>query len=174
MRGVVTHCWHDIGRQVVLSMLVVLLSVYQLPAAAGEPQVLEKSELVIEAGERKFRFEVELAAEDEERRVGLMHRREMGADQGMLFDFERPGPVSMWMRNTYVPLDMLFIDEGGEVVNIAHDTVPHSEAVLSSAGPVRFVLEVPAGTTRLLGIGPGDMVRHEAIGNGPVSGNVTE
>jgi uncharacterized membrane protein (UPF0127 family) len=80
----------------------------------------------------------------------------------------------MWMRNTYIPLDMLFIDEGGEVVNIAHDTVPHSEAILSSAGRVRFVLEVPAGTSRLLGIGPGDMVRHEAIGNAPDAVQVTE
>ncbi len=155
-------------------MLVVFLSVYQLPAAAGEPQVLDKSELVLESGDRTFLFEVELAAEDEERRVGLMHRREMGADRGMLFDFGRVQPVSMWMRNTYIPLDMLFIDEGGEVVNIAHDTVPHSEAILSSAGPVRFVLEVPAGTSRLLGIGPGDMVHHEAIGNKPDSGNVNE
>jgi uncharacterized membrane protein (UPF0127 family) len=90
----------------------------------------------------------------------------------MLFDFGRAQPVSMWMRNTYIPLDMLFIADGGEVVNIAHDTVPHSEAIVSSAGPVRYVLEVPAGTTRLLGIEPGAIVRHEAIGNMPSSGNV--
>ena len=162
------------GRRAVLSMLVVLLSVNQLPAAAGKPQVLEKSELVVESGERSFRFEVELAEEADERRVGLMHRREMGADRGMLFDFGRSQPVSMWMRNTYIPLDMLFIGEGGEIVNIAHDTVPHSEAILSSAGRVRFVLEVPAGTSRLLGIGPGDKVLHEAIGNGPDSDQVNE
>ncbi|NJO37970.1 MAG: DUF192 domain-containing protein [Rhizobiales bacterium] len=101
-----------------------------------------------------------------------MYRREMAPDAGMLFDFGRPTPVSMWMRNTYIPLDMLFIGEGGEIVNIAHETTPQSDAVLSSARPVRFVLEVPAGTSRLLGIGPGDIVRHEAIGNMPVSGNV--
>ena len=174
MRDAVTHCRRSLGRWAVLSVLFAILSVNQLPAAAAEPQVLDKSELVLESGERTFRFEVELAAEAEERRVGLMHRREMGADRGMLFDFGRVQPVSMWMRNTYIPLDMLFIDEGGEVVNIAHDTVPHSEAILSSAGPVRFVLEVPAGTSRLLGIGPGDVVRHEAIGNMPPSGNVNE
>jgi len=159
-------------RSAFLSMLVVLLSVNQLPAA--EPQVLEKSELVLESGERSFRFQVEVAEEAEERRVGLMYRREMGADQGMLFDFGRSQPVSMWMRNTYIPLDMLFIAEGGEIVNIGHDTVPHSEEIVSSAGRVRFVLEVPAGTSRLLGIGPGDIVRHEAIGNEPDSGNVNE
>jgi uncharacterized membrane protein (UPF0127 family) len=151
-------------------MLLLLLPVNQLLAA--EPQVLEKSELVLESGDRTFLFEVEVAAEAEERRVGLMHRREMAPDAGMLFDFGRSQPVSMWMRNTYIPLDMLFIDEGGAIVNIAHDTVPHSEEVLSSAGPVRFVLELVAGTSRLLGLSPGDIVRHEAIGNMQVSGNV--
>ena len=157
----------------VLSIFVALFTVNQLPAVAdSQPQVLTRSALVIEASDRKFRFEVELAAGAEERRVGLMYRREMAPDAGMLFDFGRSQPVAMWMRNTYIPLDMLFIDEGGEIVNIAHDTVPHSEAVLQSAGPVRFVLEVVAGTSRLLGIGPGDIVRHEAIGNMPDSGNV--
>ena len=160
-------------RNTILSMFLALLSVNQFPAAtAAEPQVLDKSELVLESGDRTFLFEVELAAEAEERRVGLMYRREMAPDHGMLFDFGRSQPVAMWMRNTYIPLDMLFIDEGGEIVNIAHDTVPHSEEVLQSAGPVRFVLEVPAGTSRLLGVGPGDIVRHESIGNMPGSGNV--
>jgi uncharacterized membrane protein (UPF0127 family) len=157
-------------RSAFLSMLLLLLSVNQLPAAAdGQPQVLTKSELVIEAGDRNFRFNVELAAEAEERRVGLMHRREMAPDAGMLFDFGQAQPVSMWMRNTYIPLDMLFIDEGGFIVNIGHDTVPHSEAIVASDGPVRYVLEVVAGTSRLLGIKPGDVVRHEAIGNMPES-----
>ena len=132
--------------------------------AEGQPQVLPKSELVLESGDKDFTFQVELAKEPEERRVGLMHRKEMAPDHGMLFDFGKNAPVAMWMRNTYIPLDMLFISEDGEIVNIAHDTVPHSEAVLSSAGPVRFVLEVPAGTSRLLGIEPGDRIVHEAVG----------
>jgi uncharacterized membrane protein (UPF0127 family) len=157
-------------RSAILSMSLVLFTVNQLSAA--EPQALDKSELVLESGDRKFRFEVELAAEPEERRVGLMHRKEMAPNHGMLFDFGRAQPVAMWMRNTYIPLDMLFIDESGEIVNIARDAVPHSEAIVSSAGPVRFVLEVPAGTSRLLGIEPGDVVRHPAIGNMPSFGNV--
>jgi uncharacterized membrane protein (UPF0127 family) len=148
---------------------MLLLFCYQLPEAAAEPQVLDKSALVIETGDRDFRFEVELADEPEERRVGLMHRREMAPAAGMLFDFGQNQQVSMWMRNTYIPLDMLFIDERGQIVNIGHDTVPHSEEIVASNGPVRFVLEVPAGTSRLLGIEPGDMVRHEAIGNMPDS-----
>lgn len=164
--------WLGAGRSLVLSMFVLLLSI--TPPLAEEPQLLEKSGLVLESGEREFHFLVELADDAEERRIGLMHRREMGADQGMLFDFGRSQPVSMWMRNTYIPLDMLFIDEGGEIVNIGHDTVPHSEAIVSSAGRVRFVLEVPAGTSRLLGIGPGDIVRHGAIDNASVSDQASE
>lgn len=140
--------------------------------ADSQPQDLPKSELLVESGDRNFTFQVELAKEPEERRVGLMHRKEMAPDHGMLFDFGRLAAVSMWMRNTFIPLDMLFIDEDGAIVNIAHDTVPHSEAILSSAGPVRFVLELPAGTSRLLGIKPGNIVRHKAIGNEPDTGNV--
>ena len=127
-------------------------------------QVLDESQLVIVSGTRKFAFQVELAKSPTERRIGLMHRRHMAPDRGMLFDFGESAPVTMWMRNTYIPLDMLFIREDGEIVNIAHDTVPHSEEILASAGPVRAVLEVPAGTTRLLGIKPGDRVQHAVLG----------
>jgi uncharacterized membrane protein (UPF0127 family) len=94
-----------------------------------------------------------------------MHRKDLAPNAGMLFDFGRTAPVSMWMRNTYIPLDMLFISEDGEIINIAHDAVPHSEAILASDGPVRAVLEIPAGTTRLLGIKAGDRVLHPTLGN---------
>jgi uncharacterized membrane protein (UPF0127 family) len=128
-------------------------------------QVLEKSPLMILSGGKEFRFQVELADSPNERRIGLMHRREMAPDHGMLFDFGKTAPVTMWMKNTYIPLDMLFIRADGEIVNIIHDTVPHSEAVLASDGPVRAVLEVPAGTTRLLGIKAGDDVLHPTLDN---------
>ena len=173
MDGTATYRWLRIGPSIILSMLLLLLSANQLPAAAQDSgQTLDKSELVLESGERTFAFQVELADEPRERQVGLMHRKEMAPDHGMLFDFERSQPVAMWMRNTFIPLDMLFIDEGGEIVNIAHDTVPHSEEVLQSAGPVRFVLEVVAGTSRLLGLKPGDKVLHEAINNKPSTDQV--
>lgn len=132
--------------------------------ADGMPQALEKSRLLVASGERRFEFQVELAEEPEERRIGLMYRRELAADQGMLFDFGQSSPVLMWMRNTYVPLDMLFIRANGDIVNIAHDTVPQSEAILTSEGPVRAVLELPGGTSRLLGIQPGDRVLHPVLG----------
>ncbi len=158
--------------RVFLPTILLLLSALQAPLAASEPQVLEKSELILVSGERTFRFNVELADEPRERRVGLMHRKEMAPDHGMLFDFGQNQQVSMWMRNTFIPLDMLFINEHGEIVNIGRNTVPHSEEVVASEGPVRFVLEVVAGTARLLGLEPGDIVRHEAIGNISDSENV--
>ncbi|HEX6979549.1 MAG TPA: DUF192 domain-containing protein, partial [Alphaproteobacteria bacterium] len=88
------------------------------------------------------------------------------ADAGMLFDFKRDQPVSMWMRNTRIPLDMLFIARDGRIVNIAQRTVPFSEATIQSKGAVRAVLELNGGTAQRLGIRPGDTVRHPIFRNG--------
>ena len=93
-----------------------------------------------------------------------MFRRELPEKQGMLFDFKREQPTSFWMKNTYVPLDMIFIRADGRILNIAENTVPLSEALVSSSGPVRAVLEVIAGTTKKLGIAPGDRVVHPIFG----------
>jgi len=83
----------------------------------------------------------------------------------MLFDFKRVQPVAMWMKNTLIPLDMLFIDGAGRVVNVAENTVPLSLATIPSAAPVRAVLEINAGSARRLGIRPGDQVLHAIFGN---------
>lgn len=101
-------------------------------------------------------FHVEIMRTPEDRALGLMYRKHMAPDRGMLFDFEQSRPVSMWMKNTLIPLDMIFIRADGTVAGIAHDTVPMSETILSSPEPVRFVLEVNAGIARARGIGPGD------------------
>lgn len=105
-------------------------------------------------------FSVELATSDEERARGLMFRREVPEGYGMLFDFGQEQPVAMWMRNTYVSLDMIFIRGDGRIHRIAHNTEPLSERTIPSGGPVRAVLEVVAGTARKLGIAPGDHVAH--------------
>jgi uncharacterized membrane protein (UPF0127 family) len=89
-----------------------------------------------------------------------MFRRHMPEGQGMLFDFQREQPTSFWMKNTYIPLDMIFIRGDGRILRIAENTVPLSEALVTSGGPVRAVLEVNAGTARKLGIAPGDRVAH--------------
>jgi uncharacterized membrane protein (UPF0127 family) len=113
--------------------------------------------IVTEAG--RHEFNVELASTPEQRSQGLMYRREMAADAGMLFDFaSRPGRASMWMKNTLIPLDMLFIKSDGKIESIAERTVPHSLEAVSSRGLVRYVLELNGGTVARLGIGPGDRV----------------
>lgn len=105
-------------------------------------------------------FAVELADTDEQRAKGLMFRRKLPEGQGMLFDFQREQNVAMWMKNTYISLDMLFIRGDGRIQRIAEDTTPLSTRIISSGGPVRAVLEVSAGTARKLGIAPGDRVAY--------------
>ncbi len=109
-------------------------------------------------------FQVELALSDEQRARGLMYRRELPDGRGMLFDFRTDQMVNMWMQNTYISLDMLFIRSDGRISHIAENTTPESTRIISSNGPVRFVLEVIAGTARKYGIKPGDRVAHPLIG----------
>jgi uncharacterized protein len=131
------------------------------PASAQSPNVkFETSSLTIESDGKTHRFTVEMADNDERRTVGLMFRRQMAADAGMLFDFQRDAPVSMWMRNTLIPLDMLFVDARGIVRKIHQRAVPLSEAIIASDEPVRSVLELNGGTAARLGLKPGDRLVH--------------
>ena len=106
---------------------------------------------------------MELALTAADSATGLMHRQDMAADHGMLFRFDQTRQVLMWMKNTPLPLDMLFIDDDGTIVGIAKDTTPFSEAIIASPGPVRYVLELNAGTAERMGIAVGDVARHRAI-----------
>jgi len=132
-------------------------------AGASAPVRFETSNLVIVTAQGRSDFTVELAVSEDQRVQGLQGRRRLAADAGMLFDFQGTGPVAMWMKDTYVPLDMLFIDSGGRIVNIAEHTVPLSLTAVRSAGPVRAVLELNAGTAARLGIKPGDRVLHSVF-----------
>ena len=105
-------------------------------------------------------FQVELAATEEQRARGLMFRKELPDGRGMLFDFQRDQEISMWMKNTLIPLDMIFITRDGRIHRIAENTEPHSLRPISSGGPVLAVLEVSGGTARKLGLAPGDRVAH--------------
>ena len=143
------------------SILVLGLAAFTAPAAAQAPSVrFDKTPLTIESDGKRHRFTVEIADNDERRTLGLMHRRQMAADAGMLFDFKRDGQVSMWMRNTVLPLDMLFVDRDGIVRKIHQRAVPFSETVISSDAPVRAVLELNGGTASRLGLKPGDRLDH--------------
>jgi uncharacterized membrane protein (UPF0127 family) len=122
---------------------------------ATEQQTLE---IVTKGGVHVFA--VEIAVTNEERARGLMYRKELAEGRGMLFDFAPDQEVSMWMKNTYISLDMIFIQGDGRILRIAESTKPLSEAIISSNGQVRGVLEVIAGTAKKFGIAPGDRVAH--------------
>lgn len=134
-----------------------------LPLAAP---ALAPGELVIETPGGPKRFTVELADTPEARAKGLMFRRSMPPDHGMLFDFEVEQPVAFWMKNTPLPLDMLFIDARGVIARIEADATPYSETPIPSGRPVRAVLELNAGTAARLGIAPGARVRHPIFEQG--------
>ena len=97
-------------------------------------------------------FSVEMATTDEERDTGLMYRKELPDGKGMLFDFSPEQQISMWMKNTYISLDMIFIRADGRILRIAENTEPHSTKIISSGGPAKGVLEVIAGTAQKYGI----------------------
>jgi hypothetical protein len=105
-------------------------------------------------------FSVELATTEEEKTTGLMYRKELADGKGMLFDFSPEQQVSMWMKNTYIPLDMIFIRADGRILRIAENTEPLSTKIIPSGGLAKGVLEVPAGTAQKYGIAPGDRVAH--------------
>ena len=105
-------------------------------------------------------FSVEIAATPETRERGLMDRRFMPMDRGMLFEFERDGPVAFWMKNTDIPLDMVFIARNGKVTRIVDRAEPFSETPIPSGGPCAAVLELNGGVAAQIGLRTGDLVRH--------------
>ena len=123
--------------------------------AADETQALE---IVSKSGVHVF--SVEVMRTPEEKAKGLMYRRELAEGRGMLFDFSPEQPVSMWMKNTYLSLDMIFIRADGRILRIAENTEPMSTRIISSGGLAKGVLEVIAGTAQKYGIQPGDRVAH--------------
>jgi len=131
-----------------------------LALSAGVGQAAENSVVEIVSKTGVHSFSVEVVDNDADRAKGLMHRRSLPEGSGMLFDFHREQDVSFWMQNTYIPLDMIFIRADGRIHRIAENTVPLSLEQVPSRGPVRGVLEVIAGTSRKLGIAPGDRVAH--------------
>jgi len=157
----ITSSLRQLERRAVLAVLAVcclLLAI--LPAGA-----FEKSKLVVETESGAHPFDVEMAVTPAERGRGLMFRQEMADDAGMLFDFGVDAEASMWMQNTFISLDMVFIEADGTVHRIARNTTPFSTDIVSSKGPVRAVLELNAGMARKLGLKRGDTVRHEMFGN---------
>lgn len=149
-----------------LSALFVAIAMFHLPAFGEGPQPpLETSPLVILSGEARHEFEVELADDPEERRIGMMGRASLARDAGMLFDMGTPQEPAFWMKDTLIPLDLLFIHEDGTIIAIARQAVPGSLRRLGPGMPVTAVLEINGGQAEELAIAPGDTVIHELFGN---------
>jgi uncharacterized membrane protein (UPF0127 family) len=148
-----------------LIMLVLLASL--LPAAGrAQTQDYAIATVTVRSAGGPHVFKVELAETPAQMEQGLMFRREMAPDAGMLFDFKTPQVATMWMRNTLIPLDMLFVGGDGHIVNIHERAVPQSDAIIAAAAPVRFVIELNGGTAAKLGIKPGDQVSGSMFGSG--------
>jgi uncharacterized protein len=151
----------SVGQNLCAWCMILVAVLLPAPVAAAPASItFEESALTIDAAHERFEFQVELAVSSEQRSRGLMFRESLDEDRGMLFDFGRPQVASMWMRNTYVPLDMLFIDAEGRITQIAANTQPLSDTVVASREPVRAVLELRGGVSAKLGIEPGDRVIH--------------
>jgi uncharacterized membrane protein (UPF0127 family) len=138
-----------------------ILTILLLSGSVESAEKFGRSSLsiVTDSGTRKFN--VEVASTPEQRALGLQGRTKMPPGTGMLFDFRSVQMVTMWMKNTYIPLDMIFIAADGTILTIVEKTVPHSLMHISSGKPVRGVLEVRTGTTNVLGIRVGDSVVHD-------------
>jgi uncharacterized protein len=119
--------------------------------------------LVLHTDTGPHSFNIEIAKTQSEKMLGLMYRRSLPADAGMLFLYDRPQQVTFWMRNTYIPLDMVFIGADGRVQRIESHTEPFSLAAIPSDGEVEAVLELNAGTADAIGLKAGDKVDFPAL-----------
>ena len=131
-----------------------------LAAACVAAQGAEPDSLEIVTSTGRHSFQIEIANNDATREHGLMDRRYMAADHGMLFEFDREAPVAFWMKNTYIPLDMIFIAPSGVVTRIVANAEPLSERVVPSGGPCIAVLELNGGIAASIGLKVGDKVHH--------------
>lgn len=121
--------------------------------------------LTVDTASGPHRFKVEVMRTEPERERGLMYRKSMPRDHGMLFEYPNEQPVTFWMHNTYLPLDLIFIGKDGRVVNVAPDAKPMDDSLIPSAGPALGVLELDAGTAKTIDLKAGDLVRHKMFGD---------
>jgi uncharacterized membrane protein (UPF0127 family) len=152
-------------RRTLLLLFAATAAHLSVSSGGAELQHFGTSELTIVSATGPHRFTVEVAETPAQMEQGLMFRRTMAPDAGMLFDYKQPTMATMWMRNTLIPLDMLFVDAQGRIVNIQERAVPQSLDVIAATAPVRAVIELNGGTVARLGIAPGDRVQHPIFGN---------
>ncbi len=123
-------------------------------SAAG----LDQMALTIASGGKTHRFTVEAARTFEQQQTGMMNRNSLAPDRGMIFPYDPPQPVAFWMKNTLIPLDLVFIAPGGKILRIEENAVPYSLDQIPSGGPIEAVLELAGGRSAELGLKAGDQV----------------
>ena len=158
------------GFRPLLLALTLVVGLAPLPACKNNGQPgqtpappLTRATVTIDAGDRKLSFRVELALTDAERNRGLMFRESMAADEGMLFVFDRQFNHTFWMKNTLIPLDMLFIDKDRRIVGIVANAEPQTETGRSVGIPSQYVLEINGGLSGKLGIRAGHVVEFQGV-----------
>lgn len=139
--------------------MLVGFAAFKVTAASASPLVIER------ADQQTFDFDVELALTNKQRQQGLMYRTELGPNKGMLFIFPDVRPLSFWMRNTYIPLDIIFLRPDGSIINIIENAEPETDTPRPSLAPGKAVLEIAGGRAAELGLEPGDVVRHALLRN---------
>jgi uncharacterized membrane protein (UPF0127 family) len=154
-------------RRAALAALLVACSAALLAQASAGADAMRREKLELAIGPSRYPLSVEIAESPAEKARGLMFRRALADNEGMLFLYSEPQEVTMWMRNTYLPLDMVFIAKDGTVTRIAESTTPFSEEQIASEGPVLAVLEIKGGLAEKLGLKPGDRLLHAAFGAVP-------
>jgi uncharacterized membrane protein (UPF0127 family) len=139
--------------------MAVIMSIAFAPGA----EAFRKDKLTLKTSTGEHVIEIEVAETSEQKALGLMYRQKVPPNTGMLFPYDRPQELTMWMRNTYASLDMIFIKADGSVHRIEFGTEPLSERVISSGGAVTAVLELAAGEAKRLAIKPGDRVVYKTF-----------
>ena len=160
----VSFCIRLLRVTAVLGLLTLVVVLGGLKTSKGQ-EAVSLQPLVIETTGDRYLFNVEGATTQAQRAVGLMWRESLAANHGMLFIYQKKQQITMWMHNTALSLDMIFISSDGTIDSIVSNTIPFSKKLIKSNALVNAVLELPAGTVMNLGIATGDLVRHSLFSN---------
>ena len=156
------HSFYNVSFYLQVTIIILLMCFgSSLKCWSQEAKDFRFDKLIISTQQERITFQIEIAETDAQRARGLMWRKKLTKNTGMLFDYKIVDHVFMWMKNTLIPLDMIFISKNGQIVNIVKNTTPNSTQIITSRGPVRAVLEVPAGTTSEYNIQIGDTIIHQ-------------
>jgi len=154
----------SVGRPVFAALAAVLsAALFGVLAPSGVSAEMRREPVVLVTETGRHTIDAEIADTPETKATGLMFRRSLDADKGMLFIYDTPENITMWMKSTYISLDMIFADASGKIIRVARDTEPFSTDIIEAGGAAKAVLEVPAGTARRLKVKRGDQLQHPSV-----------